>query len=80
MNPELDQSNKDKRSNTSMLKRIGETVLSIGAAYVGLKIGEDIFHIALSYPVEMGISTAVGSASVNIRYSNLECRNGPTEQ
>ena len=70
MNPELIQGNEDRRSNPSFLRRIGETVLGIGAAYVGLKIGEDVFNFALSYPVEIGISTAVGSAPVNIRYAN----------
>lgn len=78
MSPE-NQNIDDRRSNPSFLRRVGETTLAIGAAYVGLKIGEELFNFALSYPLEIGIATAVGSTPINIRYGALESRNNPTE-
>jgi len=50
--------------------------LGIGAAYAGLKAGEQIFDLALSFPVEIGLSTIVNgitTAIANAKYN----RNSP---
>lgn len=80
MNPEIDPTYETPRSNPSFLKRVGETTLGIGVAYVGLKIGEGIFDFKLSYLTELAVSTAIGATPINIRYAMLEGNSHAPEQ
>jgi len=76
MNPEVDPATEDMRSRPSFLRGAGRAALGIGAAYAGLKAGEQIFDLALSFPVEIGLSTIVNgitTAIANAKYN----RNSP---
>lgn len=78
MNPERSNGNEAMRTSLSFLKRVGETAIGIGVAFAALKIGESAFDFELSHPVEVGISSVMGSAPVNVRYARLANRNRPT--
>ena len=50
----------------SIIVLIGKTALGIGAAYAGIKLGEDITNYALPFPLEIATATVVGGGGINI--------------
>lgn len=49
----------------SLVGRIGKTVLAIGGAYLGLKLGENILGYDMKDSLEIPLATTVGAASIN---------------
>lgn len=52
----------EQSPSPSFARKVGRAVVGISAAYVGLKIGEEIFNLDLPFYMEMGVATAVGSS------------------
>lgn len=57
--------NHDQKPNESFVIQVGHTVIGISTAYVGLKIGQEIFNFDLPYYTEMRVATAIGSVTTN---------------
>jgi hypothetical protein len=56
----------DESYTPSFARRMGRGVVGLCVAYVGLKVGEEVFNLDLPFYMEMPLAAAAGSAATTI--------------